>query len=113
MDYPKAVAAHEEWRFLHDIATYVDDRLPAQPRGGGRRCGQRRVAQKEGMALVDHALAHLGAEQGNPGLVDEAGLEAGQDLRGSLAVGGDAHQQQGSLACSIISTMSMIWNWPC
>ena len=51
------------------------------------------VAEKERVALIEHALAYLCAEEGNPRFFDEL-LE---HYRGALAVGRGPYQQQRSL----------------
>ena len=91
VDHLAHAAAHEERRFLDNIVADIDDAVGVFDRTMHEiAVGQCGVAQPQRMGFVDHALAHLGGEKRNTGLVNELA----QDLAAQLAVGGGADHQQ-------------------
>src|SRR5690606_34355058 len=67
-----APVAHEEGGLLHHVVTDVEDQVRS---GQGPVykvvVRQRRVAQEQIPVLIQHALAHLGGDEGDAGLVDK------------------------------------------
>ncbi len=100
MDHLGTAANHEERRLLDHVVADVDDQVGRLHRAmhevaGGQRC----VAEEARVTLVDHALAHLGGDEGNAGLVDQL-LE---DLGGHLAVGpGADHQDRAARGAQLL-----------
>ena len=91
VDDLEASVLHEEGGLLDDIVAGVDDQVGVLDGAVQVIVGrQRRVAEVEGVALVDHPLPHLGAEERHAGLVDELRQHAGS----ALAIGAGAGDQQ-------------------
>ena len=90
----QVVRLHEKRWLLNHVVPDVDDEVGAVDGAVQRVVGrQRGVAQKERVALVDDALAHLGGEEWDAGVADEVE----QHLGGALAVGSGPDEQQGAL----------------
>ena len=78
------VIAHEEGRLFDHVVADIDDTVRVLDRAVdeiARR--QRRAAEEQRVAFVDHALAHLGGDEGDAGLVDQLP----QHPPGHLAIG--------------------------
>jgi hypothetical protein len=91
VDHLGAALGHEEGRLLDDVVADVDDQVRRLDRAVdevARR--QRRAAEELGMGLVDHPLAELGGDEGDPGLLDQ--LE--KHPAGHLAVRPGADDEQ-------------------
>ena len=68
----EATFVHEKRRFLDHIVADIDDQIGRRSRiVDGVVVRKRRGAHVAGMSLVDHALAHLGADERNAGQFDE------------------------------------------
>ena len=83
---------HEEGRLFHHVVADVENEVGGFEGAVGKVVGgDGAVAEEERVGLVDHALAHLGGDEGDALLVHEGA----QHLRGHLAVGGGTDQQHG------------------
>ncbi len=84
-------AVHHERRLLDDVVAHVDDAVAgldgAVHEVAGRERGR---AQPERVRLVDDALAHLRAEKGQTGAVDERAEHARREL--AVRAGADHHE---------------------
>lgn len=100
VDHLGTAANHEERRLLDHVVADVDDQVGRLHRAMHEVAGgQRGVAEEARVTLVDHALAHLGGDEGNAGLVDQL-LE---DLGGHLAVGpGADHQDRAARGAQLL-----------
>ncbi|MCY1284104.1 hypothetical protein D9M70_329980 [compost metagenome] len=100
VDHLGAAADHEERRLLDHVVADVDDQVGRFQRAVHEVAGrQRGVAEEARVALVHHALAHLGGDEGNAGAVDQL-LE---DLGGHLAVGpGADHQDRAARGLQLV-----------
>ena len=72
VDDRRPALLHKERRLFDHVVADVDDAIRVLDRAVHEISGgQRRAAQEQRMALVDHALAHLCGDEGNAGLVDQ------------------------------------------
>lgn len=92
MDDGTPAAAHEERRLLDDIVSDIDDAIGVFD-GAMHEIAirQRGIAQPQRMRFIQHALAHLGGEEGDAEALDELA----QHLAAGLAIGTRTHHENG------------------
>jgi hypothetical protein len=72
VDHLRTARFHEERRLFDHVMTDVDDAVRSLDRAVNEiACTQCCTADELGMSFVDHALAKLGCQEGDAGLVDE------------------------------------------